>query len=115
VLLYLALGAQSLCEHADAIARPLREGHLAEARLRVGDVVSRETSGLDESGVAKAGVESVLENGNDAIFGALFWFTLLGGPAPCCSASPTRWTRCGATVPNVSIGSAALPRALTMR
>lgn len=80
VLLYLALGAQSLCEHADAIARPLREGRLAEARLRVGDVVSRETSGLDESGVAKAGVESVLENGNDAIFGALFWFALLGGP-----------------------------------
>lgn len=80
VLLYFALGAQSLCEHAEAIAKPLREGHLDEARQRVSWIVSRETSTLDESGIAKAGVESVLENGNDAIFGTLFWFALLGGP-----------------------------------
>lgn len=80
LLLYFALGAQSLCEHAAAIAKPLQEGRLDEARQRVGWIVSRETSSLDESGVAKAGVESVLENGNDAIFGTLFWFALLGGP-----------------------------------
>ncbi|HEX6735429.1 MAG TPA: adenosylcobinamide-phosphate synthase CbiB [Azonexus sp.] len=80
VLLYFALGAQSLGEHAEAVARPLAAGHLDEARQRVGWMVSRETSALDESGVAKAGVESVLENGNDAVFGALFWFALLGGP-----------------------------------
>lgn len=80
LLLYFSLGARSLCEHAEAVARPLREGRLDEARQRVGWIVSRETSALDESGVAKAGVESVLENGNDAIFGALFWFALFGGP-----------------------------------
>ena len=80
VLLYFALGAQSLSEHAEAVAKPLREGRLDEARQRVGWIVSRETSQLDESGIAKAGVESVLENGNDAIFGTLFWFALLGGP-----------------------------------
>ena len=79
-LLYFAVGAQSLAEHAEAVARPLREGRLDEARQRVGWMVSRETSALDESGVAKAGMESVLENGNDAIFGALFWFAVLGGP-----------------------------------
>jgi len=80
VLLYFALGAQSLCEHAEAIAQPLQAGRLDEARQRVGWIVSRETAQLDASGVAKAGVESVLENGNDAIFGTLFWFALLGGP-----------------------------------
>ncbi|MBS1141118.1 MAG: adenosylcobinamide-phosphate synthase [Proteobacteria bacterium] len=79
-LLYFALGAQSLCEHAEAIAKPLQQGHLDEARRRVSWIVSRDTSTLDESGIAKAGVESVLENGNDAIFGTLFWFALLGGP-----------------------------------
>lgn len=80
VLLYFALGAQSLCEHAEAIARPLAAGRLDEARQRVSWIVSRETATLDATGVAKAGVESVLENGNDAVFGALFWFALLGGP-----------------------------------
>lgn len=79
-LLYFALGARSLAEHAEAVARPLREGRLDEARQRVGWMVSRDTTQLDESGVAKAGMESVLENGNDAIFGTLFWFALLGGP-----------------------------------
>ena len=80
VLLYFALGAQSLAEHARAIAVPLHAGDLAEARRRVGWIVSRETATLDSAGVARAGVESVLENGNDAVFGALFWFALLGGP-----------------------------------
>ena len=80
LLLYFSLGARSLCEHAEAVARPLREGRLDEARQRVGWIVSRDTAALDASDVAKAGVESVLENGNDAIFGALFWFALLGGP-----------------------------------
>jgi adenosylcobinamide-phosphate synthase len=80
VLLYFAIGAQSLYEHAEAVVQPLQEGRLDEARQRVGWIVSRETSTLDASGVAKAGVESVLENGNDAIFGTLFWFALLGGP-----------------------------------
>ncbi|WP_150428663.1 adenosylcobinamide-phosphate synthase CbiB [Dechloromonas sp. CZR5] len=79
-LLYFALGSRSLAEHAEAVARPLREGRLDEARQRVGWMVSRDTAQLNESGVAKAGMESVLENGNDAIFGALFWFALLGGP-----------------------------------
>ena len=79
-LLYFALGARSLAEHAEAVARPLQAGNLREAQQRVGWMVSRDTTALDESGVAKAGMESVLENGNDAIFGALFWFALLGGP-----------------------------------
>lgn len=78
-LLYLALGGRSLVEHAQAIAVPLAAGNLDAARTRVGWIVSRDTSALDAEGVAKAATESVLENGNDAVFGALFWFVLSGG------------------------------------
>jgi len=78
-LLYLALGGRSLAEHAQAIAAPLAAGNLDQARERVGWIVSRDTTALDEEGVARAATESVLENGNDAVFGALFWFLLAGG------------------------------------
>ena len=80
VLLYVALGGRSLAEHAERVAKDLAVGDLPAARQHVGWIVSRNTSELDESGVAKACVESTLENGNDAVFGALFWFAILGGP-----------------------------------
>lgn len=79
LLLWLALGGRSLAEHARAVAMPLAAGDLPAARQAVGLIVSRDTSELDEAGVATAAVESVLENGNDAVFGALFWFFLAGG------------------------------------
>ena len=80
LLLYLALGGRSLAEHAERVGADLARGDLGAAREHVGWIVSRDTSLLDEAGVAKACVESTLENGNDAVFGALFWFALLGGP-----------------------------------
>ncbi|OYD55666.1 cobalamin biosynthesis protein [Thauera propionica] len=78
-LLYFSLGGRSLAEHAEAVATPLAAGDLSAARERVGWIVSRDTRELDPAGVARAGTESVLENGNDAVFGALFWFLLGGG------------------------------------
>jgi adenosylcobinamide-phosphate synthase len=80
LLLALALGARSLGEHARRVADDLASGDLLQARQHVGWMVSRQTEDLDAAGVASACLESTLENGNDAIFGALFWFALLGGP-----------------------------------
>ncbi len=79
LLLWFALGARSLTEHGEAVAAPLAAGELALARQRVSWIVSRETTALDAEGVARAGTESVLENGNDAVFGTLFWFIVAGG------------------------------------
>lgn len=80
LLLYLAIGAKSLSQHAQAVRDALTQHDLPSARQRVGMIVSRDTSALDEPAVARATIESVLENGSDAIFAAVFWFLLLGAP-----------------------------------
>lgn len=80
LLLYVALGLRSLGEHVLPVARALRNGDLVEARRRVAFIVSRDTRELDEAGVARAATESVLENGSDAVFAALFWFAVAGAP-----------------------------------
>ncbi len=80
VVLYFTLGATSLVQHGRAVADALTSGDLPLAQTKVGWMVSRDTAQLDAAGVARAACESVLENGNDAIFGAIFWFVLLGLP-----------------------------------
>lgn len=48
------------------------------ARQRVGYIVSRQTDRMTAIDVRRAAIESVLENGADAVFAPLFWFVLLG-------------------------------------
>lgn len=80
VVLYLTIGLRSLREHAQPVADALAADDLPAARSAVGRMVSRDTQALDAGRVAAAATESVLENGSDAVFGALFWFALLGAP-----------------------------------
>ncbi|MHB8912679.1 MAG: adenosylcobinamide-phosphate synthase CbiB [Lysobacter sp.] len=77
-VLYLAIGHRSLGEHARPVAMALSAGDIDGARAAVGRMVSRDADLLATSQVAAAATESVLENGCDAVFGALFWFVLLG-------------------------------------
>jgi adenosylcobinamide-phosphate synthase len=58
----------------------LMSGDLAKARWHTSRIVSRDTATAGETDLAKAGAESLLENGNDAVFGTLFWFMVAGGP-----------------------------------
>ena len=80
VLLYFCLGLRSLREHNLPIADALGKGDLAQARLLTGRIVSRDTGTASPADLAKASAESLLENGNDAVFGTLFWFAVAGGP-----------------------------------
>lgn len=80
VLLYFTLGATSLAQHARAVKQALDADDMDLARRQVGMIVSRDTAAMPSADVAKATIESVLENGNDAVFGALFWFLILGAP-----------------------------------
>ena len=78
--LYCALGLRSLGEHVEPVAQALRANELDKARQRVGYLVSRQTDELDATEVARAATESVLENGSDAVFAAIFWFVVAGAP-----------------------------------
>ena len=80
VLLYFALGLRSLREHNLPIADALERDDLPAARALTARIVSRDTSNASPTDLAKASTESLLENGNDAVFGALFWFIVAGGP-----------------------------------
>jgi adenosylcobinamide-phosphate synthase len=80
ILLYFSLGFRSLRDHAKPIEQALQQNDLPAARKHTARIVSRDTQQANESDLAKAGVESLLENGNDAVFGTLFWFAVAGGP-----------------------------------
>lgn len=77
LVLYFCIAPNSLASHAMAVSKGLSE-NLEAARNEVAMIVSRDTDKMQESDVIKATIESVLENGSDAIFGAIFWFVIAG-------------------------------------
>jgi len=78
VILTLALGGGSLAAHGRAVGRALADNDLPAAREAAGQLVSRDTHAMDETACATATTESLLENGNDAVIGTLFWFLVAG-------------------------------------
>lgn len=80
LVVYLCIGMRSLAEHALLIHDALAQGNIIDARSSLAKIVSRDSDTLDENAISKAACESVLENGSDAIFAALFWFLLAGLP-----------------------------------
>jgi adenosylcobinamide-phosphate synthase len=77
LILYLCIGHKSLHDHARPVVVALNSNNTAEARRLAGCMVSRDTESLNIIGAV---TESVLENGNDAVFGTLFWFAIAGAP-----------------------------------
>jgi adenosylcobinamide-phosphate synthase len=77
LVLTLCLGHRSLFDHARPILQAMQQGDIEHARTLTSRIVSRDKDQID---VNKATIESVLENGNDAVFGTLFWF-VIGGAA----------------------------------
>ncbi len=75
---YFTLGWRSLLEHGRMIGDAVSEGGLAAGREKVAYIVSRDTADMDEAEIARATLESVLENGSDAIYAPIFWFCVAG-------------------------------------
>ena len=75
--LYFAIGHRSLRQHGLAVYHALQAGQFQQAQLATSYMVSRDVEAIEP---VSATIESVLENGNDSVFGALFWFFVAGGP-----------------------------------
>jgi adenosylcobinamide-phosphate synthase len=80
LLLYFCIAPRSLNQHARAVGEALARRDLPLARERVAMIVSRDTGRMRQNDVARATIESVLENGSDAVFAALFWYIVAGAP-----------------------------------
>lgn len=68
---WAVIGGRSLGREADAVHDFLEAGDLPGARQQLTHLVGRDTSGLDESEVSRATIESVAENTSDAVVAPL--------------------------------------------
>lgn len=76
---YVAVAGRALGEAASAVGTSLAAGDLDAARAGLPALVGRDPSGLDETEVARAVVESVAENTVDAVVAPALWAAALGG------------------------------------
>ncbi len=74
------LAQRSLYEHVKAVADALDAEGVAGGRAKVAMIVGRDPAALDESGVARAAIESLAENFSDGIVAPLFWLVVAGLP-----------------------------------
>ncbi len=80
LLCYQLLATRALRDESGKVYQALKAGDLAGARRAVSMIVGRDTDRLDETGVAKAAVETVAENASDGVIAPLLFLALGGAP-----------------------------------
>ncbi len=75
----ILLAQRSLMDHVRAVGTAL-DTSLNAGRRSVAMIVGRDTAALDETGIARAAIESAAENFSDGVVAPAFWFALLGLP-----------------------------------
>lgn len=79
VMTYQILATKCLKVESMKVYAKLREQDLEGARKAVSMIVGRDTGCLDETGVAKAAIETVAENTSDGVIAPML-YTAIGGP-----------------------------------
>ncbi|MGD9501851.1 MAG: adenosylcobinamide-phosphate synthase CbiB [Methyloceanibacter sp.] len=74
------LAQRSLFVHVARVADALDDEGLEAGRKAVAHIVGRDTSELDQAGVARAAIESLGENFSDGVVAPAFWMVLAGLP-----------------------------------
>ncbi|MGH6833290.1 MAG: adenosylcobinamide-phosphate synthase CbiB, partial [Methyloceanibacter sp.] len=74
------LAQRSLFVHVAGVADALDDKGVAAGREAVAHLVGRDTTELDEAGVARAAIESLAENFSDGVVAPAFWMVIAGLP-----------------------------------
>lgn len=80
VMCYQILAVKSLRDESMKVHHQLEKGNLDGARYAVSMIVGRDTERLDESGIAKAAVETVAENTSDGTVAPMLFMAIGGAP-----------------------------------
>ncbi|NKB51460.1 MAG: cobalamin biosynthesis protein [Rhizobiaceae bacterium] len=79
-IVVVLLAQKSLYDHVSRVAQAFRTLGLSGARTAVAQIVGRDVSKLDESGVCKAAIESLAENFSDGVVAPALWYAIAGLP-----------------------------------
>jgi adenosylcobinamide-phosphate synthase len=74
------LAQRSLVVHVGQVADALDDGGIDAGREAVAHIVGRDTTELDQPGVARAAIESLAENFSDGVVAPTFWMVIAGLP-----------------------------------
>ncbi len=74
------LAQRSLYDHVARVAAALESGGAEAGRSAVSHIVGRDTTALDEAGVARAAIESLAENFSDGVVAPALWLAVGGLP-----------------------------------
>ena len=80
ILIFYSFSNKSLYKAAMAVFNPLAGGDPAQARIKVGYIVGRQTKDLDTVGVTRAACETVAENFVDGFLSPLCFALIFGAP-----------------------------------
>lgn len=78
VLCCYLIAARSLCYESTKVRKALESGDVEAARKAVSMIVGRDTSVLDDKGIARAAVETVAENTSDGVTAPIMFIGLFG-------------------------------------
>ena len=79
IMTYQILATKSLKKESMKVYHALKNQGIDEARQAVSMIVGRDTVALDQTGVAKAAVETVAENASDGVIAPMIYLAV-GGP-----------------------------------
>ncbi|SHK53299.1 adenosylcobinamide-phosphate synthase [Clostridium cavendishii DSM 21758] len=80
IILWTSIAPRCLANEGYKVYKALKDEDVDLARERVSYLVSRDTKSLDEEGITRATVETILENVSDGIIAPMFFIFIFGAP-----------------------------------